>query len=77
MRETRSKSEVHSNRIRVILREKNMTQKSLADIALQGNKSHLCRIINGSNRCLSLAIAYKISKALDKSIEEVFIFKNT
>jgi DNA-binding XRE family transcriptional regulator len=66
---------LHSNRIRSILIEKNMTQKDLADKALDGNKGHLSRIINGSSKCLSLPIAFKIARALDKNVEEVFIYR--
>jgi len=71
----KQKEILHSNRIRSILTEKNMTQKQLADMALDGNKGHLSRIINGSSKCLSLPIAFKIAKALDKSVEEVFVYR--
>ena len=75
VKERKPKEAVYSNRIRAILKEKNMTQKELSVIALNGNKSHLCRIINGSNQHISLPIAYKIAKALGRPIEEVFICK--
>jgi DNA-binding XRE family transcriptional regulator len=72
-REKKSKEKLHSNRIRQILTEIDMTQAELADIALDGDASHLSRIINGGRRCISLPIAIKISKALNRPVEEVFI----
>lgn len=69
------KEKLHSNRIRVILDEIGMTQQELADMTLDGNAAHLSRIINGQRKCISLPIAFKISKALNKSVEEVFIYK--
>jgi DNA-binding XRE family transcriptional regulator len=69
------KEKLHSNNIRKILEQNNMCQQELADIALDGNTSHLSRIINGQRRCISLPIAIKISKALNMPVEEVFIYK--
>jgi DNA-binding XRE family transcriptional regulator len=69
------KEKLHSNKIRSILEETGMTQQELADITLDGNTAHLSRIINGQRRCISLPIAIKISKALNKAVEEVFIYK--
>jgi DNA-binding XRE family transcriptional regulator len=70
------KEKLHSNRIRILLQELGMTQQELADIALDGNKAHLSRIMNGKRRCVSLPIAIKISKVLGKPVEEVFIYKS-
>jgi DNA-binding XRE family transcriptional regulator len=53
-----------------------MSQQELADITLDGNAAHLSRIINGQRRCISLPIAIKISNALQRPVEEVFIYKN-
>lgn len=72
----KSKEKLHSNKIRQILQEIDMTQQELADLALDGNAAHLSRIINGQRRCISLPIAIKISRALNKPVEEVFIYKN-
>jgi DNA-binding XRE family transcriptional regulator len=69
------KEKLHSNNIRMILEKINMCQQELADLALDGNTSHLSRIINGQRRCISLPIAIKISKALNMPVEEVFIYK--
>ena len=71
----KEKDKIHSNKIRLILEEKSMTQQELADLALDGNTSFLSRIVNGKKRCLSLTTALKISKALNKEVEEVFIIK--
>lgn len=71
----KQKSKIHSNRIKSILREANMTQQELADLTVDGNKAHLSRIINGKKQHISLAVAAKIAKALKKQIEEVFICK--
>ena len=69
----KSKEKLHSNKIRQILTEIDMSQAELADIALDGNAAHLSRIINGQRRCISLPIAIKIAKALKKPVEEVFV----
>ena len=50
-------------------------QQELADICLEGRTSHLSRIINGQRRCISLPIAIKIANALQRPIEEIFIYK--
>tara|TARA_R110001592_G_scaffold214963_1_gene468014 strand:+ start:255 stop:527 length:273 start_codon:yes stop_codon:yes gene_type:complete len=67
------KSKLHSNKIRQILTEIDMSQQELADIALDGNSAHLSRIINGQRRCISLPIALKISHALNCNVEDVFV----
>lgn len=75
-KEKKPKEKLHSNRIRLILQEIGMSQQELADITLDGNAAHLSRIINGQRRCISLPIAIKISNALQRPVEEVFIYKN-
>jgi DNA-binding XRE family transcriptional regulator len=70
------KEKLHSNKIRLILAEIGMSQQELADITLDGNAAHLSRIINGQRRCISLPIAIKIANALQRPVEEVFIYKN-
>jgi len=70
------KEKLHSNRIKIILDEMGMSQQELADLALGGNAGHLSRIINGQRRCISLPIAIKISKVLNKPVEEIFIYKS-
>lgn len=69
------KEQIHSNKIRLILNEIGMSQQELADLSLDGNAAHLSRIINGGRRCISLPIAIKISNALERPVEEVFIYK--
>jgi DNA-binding XRE family transcriptional regulator len=75
-KEKKAKEKLHSNRIRIILEEIGMSQQELADIALDGNAGYMSRVINGNRRCISLPIAIKISQALNKPVEEVFIYKN-
>lgn len=75
-KEKKPKEKLHSNRIRLILQEIGMSQQELADICLEGRTSHLSRIINGQRRCISLPIAIKIANALQRPIEEIFIYKN-
>lgn len=75
-KEKKPKEKLHSNRIRLILQEIGMSQQELADLTLDGNAAHLSRIINGQRRCISLPIAIKISKVLERPVEEVFIYKN-
>jgi DNA-binding XRE family transcriptional regulator len=70
------KEKIHSNRIKPILEEIEMSQQELADIALDGDSAHLSRIMNGQRRCISLPIAFKIANSLGKQVEEVFIYKN-
>ena len=72
--ERKSKEKIHSNKIKTILQEIEMSQQELADIT-QLTSSHLSKIILGKRRCISLPIAFKISKALNKTIEEVFLPK--
>ena len=69
------KEKLHSNRIKQILQEIEMSQQELADLALNGNAGYLSRIMNGQRRCLSLPIAIRISKVLGRPVEEVFIYK--
>lgn len=71
----KTKEKLHSNTIRQILQDTEMSQQELADIALDGNAAHLSRIINGQRRCISLPIAIKIARALNRPVEEVFIYK--
>lgn len=73
--EKKAKEKLHSNRIKIILEEINMSQQELADLA-EINSSFMSRIINGQRRCISLPIAFKIAKALGKQVEEVFIYKS-
>jgi DNA-binding XRE family transcriptional regulator len=72
----KNKEKLHSNKIRQILQEIEMSQQELADLALDGNSAHLSRIINGQRRCISLPIAIKIAIALKRPVEEVFIYKS-
>jgi transcriptional regulator with XRE-family HTH domain len=74
-KERKPKEKLHSNRIRIILEEIEMSQQELADIALDGDASHLSRIINGQRRSISLPIAIKIANVLKRPVEEVFIYK--
>ena len=76
-KDKKPKSKMYGNNIREILTDIGMSQQELADIALDGNAAHLSRIINGQRRCISLPIAIKIATALDKKVEEVFVYKNT
>ena len=74
-KEKKPKEKMHGNRIRQILKEIGMTQKELADLSLDGNHTHLSKIINGQRRCISLPIAIKIAIALNMPVEYVFIYK--
>lgn len=74
-KERKPKEKLHSNRIRIILEEIEMSQAELADLALDGDAAHLSRIINGQRRSISLPIAIKIANVLKKPVEEVFIYK--
>lgn len=71
----KEKEKIHSNMIRVLLEEQQMSQQELADISLNGDASFLSKIINGQRRCISLPIAFKIAKGLNRTIEQVFIYK--
>lgn len=72
--EKKRKETIHGNRIKIILEEIQMNQQELADLT-ELNPSHLSKIILGKRRCISLPIAFKISNALGKTIEEVFVPK--
>jgi hypothetical protein len=69
------KEKLYSNNIKMILDEIGMTQVELADLAVDGNTPYLSKIINGKRRHISLPIAFKIAKALNRPVEEVFIHK--
>jgi transcriptional regulator with XRE-family HTH domain len=70
----KNKERIYGNKIKMILKEKEMTQQELSD--LSGVKtSHLSKIILGKRMCVSLPTAFKISIALKKSIEDVFLYK--
>ena len=62
------------NRILEILKEKDMTQQELADLSCNGNAPFIHLIANGSRKNISLPVAIRISTALGKSVEEVFIY---
>jgi transcriptional regulator with XRE-family HTH domain len=68
------KSKMYGNRIKQILKEKNMSPQELSDI-VETPPSHISRIINGQRRCISLPIAMKIAMALETPVEQVFIYK--
>ena len=74
MKIKKTKEKIYGNRIKAILKENSMTQQELADITGIG-ASHLSKIILGKRMCISLPIAFKISNALNKRIEEIFIDK--
>lgn len=73
-KDKKSKEIIHGNRIKIILKETEMSQQELADIT-KLTSSHLSKIILGKRRCISLPIAFKIANALNKKIEDVFIAK--
>jgi DNA-binding XRE family transcriptional regulator len=75
--ERKPKERIHGNRIREILAEIEMTQRELADLALDGNYGFLSRIMSGKRRCISLPIAFKIANVLNRSVDEVFIANKT
>ena len=68
----KSKEKIYGNRIKMILKESGMTQQELAKMTGL-EPSHVSKIILGKRRCISLPIAFKISQALKKPIEEIFI----
>ena len=68
------KDKMFGNKIKFYLVKIGMSQQELADIALNGNAPFLTRIIRGQKNELSLTTAFKISRALGQTIENVFIF---
>jgi len=75
VKEKKSKEKLYGNKIKAILKQIEMSQQELADLALNGNAAHLSRIMNGKRRCISLPIAMKIAKVLGKPVEDIFIHK--
>lgn len=68
------KTKMFENRIKIILKQKNMNMQELSD--LSGIvPSHLSRIINGKRLCISLPIAIRISEILETPVEKVFIYR--
>lgn len=74
MKERKAKDKLYGNRIKQVLLEKNMTHQELSDIS-GIIPSHLSKIINGQRRCISLPIAFKLSKALEVPVEKLFIYQ--
>ena len=68
------KSTIYGNRIKAILKEKDMSPQELSDIT-GIFLSHISIIISGKRRGISLPIAFKIAEALNSKIEDVFIYK--
>ncbi len=60
------------NRIKIIREEKGMTLFHLANLA-GISSGYLCHLENGTRSNPSLEVMKKISKALNKSITEVFL----
>ena len=63
--------EIIGNNLASILESKQMTQAELADLSGL-DQNHVCRIINGHKKQLSLSTAIKISNALRMQVEEIF-----
>jgi transcriptional regulator with XRE-family HTH domain len=70
------KEKLFGNRIKAILKEINMSQQELSDLT-ELEPSYLSKVILGKRRCISLPIAFKISSALKRPVEEVFKAKPT
>jgi DNA-binding XRE family transcriptional regulator len=47
----------------------------LADKVINGNRAHISRIVTGRLSNITLRLAFKIADALDKRLEEVFIYR--
>ncbi len=72
MKEKKAKEKIYGNNIREILMEIEMSQQELADL-VGTNAAHISHIINGKRRSISLPIAMKIAKVLNRPVEEVFM----
>lgn len=66
------KGEISHNLIAEILKEKGMSQQELADI-IGADQSHVSKIMRNERKQISLPMAIRISEALGKPVEEVFI----
>lgn len=73
-KEKKPKEKLHSNRIKSILIELNMTQSELSKLSGLST-SHLSKIILGKKRHVSLVTAFNICNALGKPIDMVFVHK--
>ena len=70
------KETIYKNRIKEVLVKRNMCIAELSDLT-NLNSSHLSRIVSGQRKCISLPIAFKISNALNLTIEDLFVYQNT
>ena len=70
------KETIYKNRIKEVLVQRNMCIAELSDLT-NLNSSHISRIISGQRKCISLPIAFKISNALNLTIEDLFVYQNT
>ncbi|MEM2138822.1 MAG: helix-turn-helix transcriptional regulator [Candidatus Woesearchaeota archaeon] len=68
----KDKIKIKGNRIKEVLKQKNMSQQELAD-KCGISKHHLSMIVNNKKPNLSVPIALKISKALKTNIDDLFI----
>ena len=62
---------MYLNKIKRIRIEKGMTMEKLAEVA-NVSPGYICHLEKGTRKNPSIEVMNKISKALDKSIEEVF-----
>ncbi len=66
---------MYKNKIKYIRKEKGITLLKLAELA-NISAGYLCHLEKGTRKNPSLEVMERISKALNKSINEVFLFKN-
>lgn len=66
------KVKVKHNRVKEILEEIGMSQQELAD-RVGTNRAHICKIAMQKSPSISLPIAIKISKELNKPVDQIFL----
>lgn len=69
-----SERKIYANRIKELLRSKNMIPQELSDIT-RIDPANLSRIIKNKKQGLSLWNAHRIAAALNETIEDVFVFE--
>lgn len=68
--------EAVSNRLGIVLAELEMTQAELSELT-DLYPSHISEIISGKRKGVTLPIALKIAKALNKKVEDIFFEPKT
>ena len=72
-KQRKPKEQLKSHKISDLLAEREMTQIELSDLS-NISPQHLSRIIHNQRKCISLPTAFKIARAFNLPVEEIFLY---